>query len=225
MGLLPHRHPRPRPQPSESPQPAAGLLPASPSLAPAPSARDAAPQLPSLVAGGRGSPFLSSRGVDRAQGQSSGYPSSPDLTLLPGKRMTKSLSRKKHLPPPLGQLELCLPEHPKGPACGVLIPGGWSVLLTSVNSPQSLPWPRPPVLACLPEAALASPPGSHVCGAGAHSLPAEHSAMLLTAQRWTWHSLGEGRTPSHWSKPTFGPLSWLPGDFTQRGGFSLLGGH
>ena len=168
-------------------------------------------------------PLLSWGG--QGTGQSSGYPSSPDLTPLPGKRMTKSLSRKKHLLPPLGQLELCLPEHPKGPACGVLIPGGRLVLLTSVNSPQSLPWPRPPVLARLPEAALASPPGSHVCGARAHSLPAEHSAMLLTAQWWTWHSLGEGPAPSRWSTPTFGPLSWLPGDFTQRGGFSLLGGH
>lgn len=99
------------------------------------------------------------------------------------------------------------------------------MLLTSVHSHPS-PCPDSGCL-CRPVSPklLWLLPGSHVCGAGAHSLPAECSAMLLTGQLWTWHSLGEDPAPSHWSKPTFAPLGWLPAVFTQRGGFSLLGGH
>lgn len=98
------------------------------------------------------------------------------------------------------------------------------MLLTSVHSHPS-PCPGSGHL-CRPVSPklLWLLPGSHVCGTGAHSLPTECSAMLLTGQRWTWHSLGEGPVLSHWSKPTFAPLGWLPAVFTQRGGFSLLGG-
>ena len=167
----------PHPFPRGSPQPAAGL-PAPPAWPLLPqggppwlAAQDAAPQLlfslvPPMVAGGRGSPFLS-RGVDKAWGQSSGYPSSPDLTPLPGKRMTKSLSRKKHLLPPLGQPG-ALPSRASQRSCLQSVAPRRLVSASDLSplTPQPLPWLRPPVQASLPEAALASPRLPRVRGWG-----------------------------------------------------------
>lgn len=232
MGLLPHRHPRPHPQPSESPQPAAGLLPAPPSLAPAPSGRPA-------LAGSTGHGPTAALPGGRWVGE-------PFPLLSWGGQGTRSELRLPLIPRPYSPsreendqilIQEKAPAASPGTAGALHSRASQGSCLRSVDPRRSvsasdlsqlIPVPALAQAACAgpsPRGCFGFSPRLPRVGAGAHSLPAEHSAMLLTAQRWTWHSLGEGPAPSHWSKPTFGPLSWLPGDFTQRGGFSLLGGH
>ena len=106
--------------------------------------------------------------------------------------------------------------------------GGLSVLPTSVCSLPTLcpdsgclcrPSPRSP----LPGAVLASPPGSCLCQARAHSLSAECSVLVLTCQQWTWHSLGEGLAALHWNKPTFALTLLTPRRFYPRGRVFIAG--